>query len=166
MFGLCLCISLPLCNAGMEEPKKENIYVGDSCFGFFSFRNLYIIYFYVTSLFIMPKGYEFSQEVKQLMFHIINFVESEKSGLVIPLYNMIDCLVKMLERSIYRLKHGLKNLSQEKTIITTTDRRERRSRDKSIRKFFHPVNFVNEQQKFFYDNRSMENRKKTERSKL
>jgi hypothetical protein len=33
----------------------------------------------------MPKGYEFSQEVKQLMFHIINFVESEKNGPVIPL---------------------------------------------------------------------------------
>ncbi len=26
-----------------------------------------------------------SQEVKQLMFHIINFVESEKNGPVIPL---------------------------------------------------------------------------------
>ena len=55
----------------------------------------------------MPKGYEFSQEVKQLMFHIINVVESEKNGPVIPLYNVIGRPAKMLdisERSVYRLK--------------------------------------------------------------
>ncbi len=45
----------------------------------------------------MPKGYEFSQEVKQLVFHVIDFVESEKSGPVIPLYNVTDRLVKMLD---------------------------------------------------------------------
>jgi hypothetical protein len=66
----------------------------------------------------MPKGHEFSQEVKQLMFHIIDFVESEKNGPVIPLYNVTDRLVKMLdisERSVYRLKHELQHLRQKET---------------------------------------------------
>ena len=63
----------------------------------------------------MPTGYEFSQEMKQLMFHIIDFVESEKSGAVIPLNNVEDRLVKMLdicERSVYRLKHELQQLRE------------------------------------------------------
>ncbi|CAF4001303.1 unnamed protein product [Rotaria sordida] len=64
----------------------------------------------------MPKGYEFSQEAKQLMFHIINFVESEKNGPVIHLYNVDDRLVKMLdisERSVRRLKQELHQLRQK-----------------------------------------------------
>ncbi|CAF0930722.1 unnamed protein product [Didymodactylos carnosus] len=64
----------------------------------------------------MPKGYEFSQEVKQLMFHIINFVEREKNGPVIPLYNVNDCLVKMLGvsgRSVRRLKQEFQQLRQK-----------------------------------------------------
>ncbi|CAF4152552.1 unnamed protein product [Rotaria sordida] len=64
----------------------------------------------------MPKGYELSQEVKQLMYNIINFVESEKNGPVIPLYNVDDRLVKMLDiskRSIVRLKHELHQLTQK-----------------------------------------------------
>ncbi|CAF4573179.1 unnamed protein product, partial [Didymodactylos carnosus] len=70
----------------------------------------------INSLFIMPKGYEFSQEVKQLMFHIINFVESEKNGPVIPFYNVNDRLVKMLgisERSVRRLKQEFQQLRQK-----------------------------------------------------
>ncbi|CAF1610418.1 unnamed protein product, partial [Didymodactylos carnosus] len=72
----------------------------------------------INSLFIMPKGYEFSQEVKQLMFHIINFVESEKNDPVIPLYNVNDRLVKMLDiskRSVksVKLKHELHQLRQK-----------------------------------------------------
>lgn len=61
----------------------------------------------------MPTGHEFCQEVKQLIFHVIDFVESEKNGPVIPLYNVKDRLVKMLnisERSIYRLTHELHHL--------------------------------------------------------
>ncbi|CAF1328425.1 unnamed protein product [Rotaria sordida] len=64
----------------------------------------------------MPKDYEFSQEVKQLMFHIINFVESVKNGPVIPLYNVDDRLVKMLDiskRSVVGLKHELHQLRQK-----------------------------------------------------
>jgi hypothetical protein len=64
----------------------------------------------------MPKGYEFSQEVKQLMFRIINFVENEKDGPVIPLYNVIGRLAKMLnisERSVHRLKQELHQLREK-----------------------------------------------------
>ncbi|CAF1652656.1 unnamed protein product [Didymodactylos carnosus] len=64
----------------------------------------------------MPKSYEFSQEVKQLMFHSINFVESEKNGPVIPLYNVSDRLVEMLgifERSVRRLKQEFQQLRQK-----------------------------------------------------
>ncbi|CAF4565926.1 unnamed protein product, partial [Didymodactylos carnosus] len=70
----------------------------------------------INSLFIMPKSYEFSQEVKQLMFHSINFVESEKNGPVIPLYNVSDRLVEMLgifERSVRRLKQEFQQLRQK-----------------------------------------------------
>lgn len=66
----------------------------------------------------MPKGYEFSQEVKQLMFHIINFVENEKNGPVIPLYNVTGRLAKMLdisERSVRRLKQELHQLREKET---------------------------------------------------
>ncbi|CAF5035418.1 unnamed protein product, partial [Rotaria sp. Silwood1] len=50
------------------------------------------------------------------MFRIITFVESEKSGPVVPFYNVNDHLVKMLnisERSVYRLKHELQQLRQK-----------------------------------------------------
>ena len=66
----------------------------------------------------MPTGHEFCQEVKQLIFHVIDFVESEKNGPVIPLYNVKDRLVKMLnisERSIYRLTHELHHLRCKET---------------------------------------------------
>ena len=66
----------------------------------------------------MPKGHEYSQEVKQLMFHVIDFVESEKSGPGIPVYNVTDRLVKMLDiskRSAHRLRHELQHLRQKET---------------------------------------------------
>lgn len=64
----------------------------------------------------MPKGYEFSQEAKQLMSHVIEFFESEKNGPVIPLYNVTDRLVKALdisERSVRRLNQELHQLREK-----------------------------------------------------
>ncbi|CAF1352201.1 unnamed protein product [Rotaria sordida] len=52
------------------------------------------------------------------MFHIINFVESEKNGPVIPLCNVTDRLVKMLdisEKSVRRLKQELHQLREKET---------------------------------------------------
>lgn len=55
----------------------------------------------------MPTGYEYSQREKQLIFNVINFVESEKYGSKIPLYNVNERLEMMLGismRSVERLK--------------------------------------------------------------
>ncbi|CAF3591532.1 unnamed protein product [Rotaria sp. Silwood2] len=70
----------------------------------------------------MPK--EFSLEFKQLAFSIIDFVEKEKNGSLIPLNNVTDRLEAMLgvsRRSINRLKHEIKELKkdQEESIRLT-----------------------------------------------
>lgn len=57
----------------------------------------------------MPTGCDFSQELKQLVFHVIRFVENEKNGPVIPLYNVNDRLQSMLGISLT----SIKNLKQE-----------------------------------------------------
>ncbi|CAF4525133.1 unnamed protein product, partial [Didymodactylos carnosus] len=44
----------------------------------------------------MPKDHEFSVEVKAIIFKVIRYVESEKSGAVIPLFNVNERLVAML----------------------------------------------------------------------
>ncbi len=54
----------------------------------------------------MPTGCEYSQKEKQLIFNVINFVESEKNGWKIPLYNVNERLEAMLGtsmRSVERL---------------------------------------------------------------
>ncbi len=55
----------------------------------------------------MPKGYEFSQDMKEIFFNVIQFVEKEKFGPVIPLFNVNERLSSMLAismRSVARLK--------------------------------------------------------------
>ncbi len=55
----------------------------------------------------MPTGCEYSQKEKQLIFNVINFVESEKNGWKIPLYNVKERLEAMhgiSMRSVERLK--------------------------------------------------------------
>ena len=62
----------------------------------------------------MPKGREFSQEIKRLIFHVIDFVQIEKYGEIIPLKNVDERLMKMLnisQRSVTRLKHELKEFN-------------------------------------------------------
>ena len=64
----------------------------------------------------MPTGYEFSQELKQLVFNVIKFVEKEKTGPLIPLNNVNDRLQSMLGislASVKRLKQELRE-GQEK----------------------------------------------------
>ena len=56
-------------------------------------------------------GYEFLQEIKQLMFNVIDFVKDEKNGLVIPLNNVNDRLKSMLGismTSVERLKREMR----------------------------------------------------------
>lgn len=55
----------------------------------------------------MPTGCEYSLKEKQLMFNVIKFVESEKNGWKIPLFNVNERLEVMLGismRSVERLK--------------------------------------------------------------
>ncbi|CAF1585779.1 unnamed protein product [Didymodactylos carnosus] len=58
----------------------------------------------------MPKDHEFSVEVKAIIFKVIRYVESEKSGAVIPLFNVNERLVAMLgisAQSVKNLKHEM-----------------------------------------------------------
>ena len=62
----------------------------------------------------MPK--EFSVELKQLAFSIIDFVEKEKHGPSISFNNVTDRLQTMLgisQRSVYWLKYEIKELKEE-----------------------------------------------------
>ena len=58
----------------------------------------------------MPKGEKFVLEVKPLMFRIIKFVDWEKNGLVIPLFNSSERLEAMLgisRKSITKLRNEM-----------------------------------------------------------
>jgi hypothetical protein len=57
----------------------------------------------------MPTGKEFSEDLKQMMFRVILFVENEKNGPTIPLYNVNERLNGMLGIS----KQSISNLKKE-----------------------------------------------------
>ena len=61
----------------------------------------------------MPTGYEFSQELKQLAFNVIKFVEIEKNGPVIPLNNINDRLQSMLVISLASVKRLKQEMTEE-----------------------------------------------------
>jgi hypothetical protein len=64
----------------------------------------------------MPKGEDFMSNVKQLMFRIIKFVEGEKNGPVIPLFNTTERLEAMLgisQRSVFRLRNEMYKLEMD-----------------------------------------------------
>ena len=65
----------------------------------------------------MPKGYEFSQEIKQLMFNEIDFVESEKDGSVIPLNSVNDRLKSMLGIPMASVERLRREMREEKNRI-------------------------------------------------
>jgi hypothetical protein len=44
----------------------------------------------------MPKGHEFSVELKKVMFQVIEFVDSEKDGLKIPLTSTCARIMALL----------------------------------------------------------------------
>ena len=69
----------------------------------------------------MPKGQQFSQDMKQIFFNVIKFVEKEKLEPIIPLVNVNERLSSMLNismRSIERLKNemmaGKRKMDEEK----------------------------------------------------
>ena len=61
----------------------------------------------------MPTGVPFGAAMKELMFRIIKFVESETEGPVIPLYNTTDRLEAMLgigRATAFRLRSEMRTL--------------------------------------------------------
>ena len=80
----------------------------------------------------MPKGKEFSEDTKQMMFRIISFVDSEKNGSQIPLFNTTDRLTTMLgisERSVFRLREEMASLNEKEA--QEEEKRQLRSRTSS-----------------------------------
>lgn len=64
----------------------------------------------------MPTGREFSEDLKQMMFRVILFVQNEKNGPTIPLYNVNERLNAMLgisKQSILNLKREMEELQRE-----------------------------------------------------
>ena len=61
----------------------------------------------------MPTGVEFSQELKQLTFNVIRFVENEKSGTIIPLNNVNDRLQGMLGISLSSVRRLEEEMRQD-----------------------------------------------------
>ncbi|CAF1445806.1 unnamed protein product [Rotaria sordida] len=64
----------------------------------------------------MPTGKHYSQETKELMFNVIKFIEGEKYGATIPLYNVNDHIMAALQishDSLVNLKNELKQVEEE-----------------------------------------------------
>jgi hypothetical protein len=60
----------------------------------------------------MPTGHEFSHEMKEIFFNVIKFVEKEKLGPIIPLFNVNQRLSSMLNisiRSVGRLRSEIEH---------------------------------------------------------
>ena len=65
----------------------------------------------------MPTGCEYSQKEKQLIFYLINFVESEKNGWKIPLYNVNERLEAMVEISMRSVERRRANSEKIKSAL-------------------------------------------------
>ncbi|CAF3355830.1 unnamed protein product [Rotaria sp. Silwood2] len=64
----------------------------------------------------MPRGQHYSEETKEFMFNVIKFIEGEKNGAIIPLYNVNDRIMAALQishGSLVNLKNELKQLEEE-----------------------------------------------------
>jgi hypothetical protein len=99
---------------------------------------------YIISI-IMPTGYEFSQELKQLIFNVIKFVENEKNGPVIPLNNVNDRLESMLGislSSIRRLKQEMREerdrIMEEKRAVDQAKQDKEHEQMEATRRLRHP----------------------------
>ncbi len=64
----------------------------------------------------MTTGHQFSQEMKQIFFNVIKFVEKEKFGTVIPVFNVNERLSSMLNislRSVERLNSEMRDIEHD-----------------------------------------------------
>jgi hypothetical protein len=84
----------------------------------------------------MPTGYEFSQELKQLIFNVIKFVENEKNGPVIPLNNVNDRLESMLGISLSSIRRLKQEMREERDrIMEESERLIKKSKTRSMNKW-------------------------------
>jgi hypothetical protein len=91
----------------------------------------------------MPTGVDFSQDVKQIMFNVIQFVEREKGGCLIPLNNVNDRIKSMLGismTSVERLKREIREqeremLEEENELIALQKRRDQENKIKNMLRF-------------------------------
>ena len=63
----------------------------------------------------MPTGREFSEDLKQMMFRVILFVQNEKNGPTTPLYNVnerVNAMLGISKQSILNLKKEMKELQR------------------------------------------------------
>ncbi|CAF4987458.1 unnamed protein product [Rotaria sp. Silwood1] len=68
----------------------------------------------------MPTGHYYSQETKELIFNVIQFIEGEKNGPKIPLYNVNDRIMTALQishGSMAKLKNEMKQLQEEQQMV-------------------------------------------------
>ena len=93
----------------------------------------------------MPTGYEFLQELKQLAFNVIKFVENEKNGPSIPLYNINDHLQSMLGislASVKRLKQEMREeqerMMEENRTIDQAEQDKEKEAIEATRRLRHP----------------------------
>ncbi len=73
-------------------------------------------FFYFRFNTITQTGKHYSQETKELMFNVIKFIEGDKYGATIPLYNVNDRIMAALQishGSLVNLKNELKQLEEE-----------------------------------------------------
>ncbi|CAF2602377.1 unnamed protein product [Rotaria sp. Silwood2] len=68
----------------------------------------------------MPTGHYYSQETKELIFNVIQFIEGEKNRPKIPLYNVNDRIMAALQishGSMAKLKNEMKQLQEEQQMV-------------------------------------------------
>ncbi|CAF0779792.1 unnamed protein product [Rotaria sordida] len=68
----------------------------------------------------MPTGHYYSQETKELIFNVIQFIEGEKNGPKTPLYNVNDRIMAALQishGSMAKLKNEMKQLQEEQQMV-------------------------------------------------
>ena len=93
---------------------------------------------------IMPRGSEYSQREKQLIFNVISFVESEKRGCIVPLYNVSERLKTMLGismSSVEKLKRefreGKERLDEEKRKVEDEEEMKKKKEEELVLRLRH-----------------------------
>ena len=72
----------------------------------------------------IPTGYAYFQKEKQLIFNMINFIESEKNGWKIPLYNANGRLKAMVGISMHSVERPKRELWTDQERLAAEIKRE------------------------------------------